>query len=159
MPAVFQIVSHASAKALSTADFFIVSASASPTQSGNNIVQVTQNDQDPTQMWALTPQDLGNFLIQPFGSPDLAIGLPAEGESNYPFYLVLNPVGDGIVWTISPISPYYFLLAAIGNLDTVMDVPGGSHDDFQGIQIFTRNEHTNQQWTFLPIFAQLGNDG
>jgi hypothetical protein len=40
-----------------------------------------------------------------------------------------------------------------------MDVPGSSTADRESIQIFTRTEHNNQQWTFLPIFAQLGNDG
>ena len=40
-----------------------------------------------------------------------------------------------------------------------MDVPASSTADQEASTIATRTEHNNQQWTFLPIFAQLGNDG
>ena len=54
-------------------------------------------------------------------------------------------------------SPYFFFLEASNDL--LMDVPGGSSVDGVDIQIFPRTEHLNQQWTFLPVFAQLGNEG
>jgi hypothetical protein len=109
-------------------------------------------------MWVLAPQEFGNFLIQPLGSPDLAIGVGGPSDSDdTAFDLSLGPVAQGQIWTISPIPPYYFLI--VGSEDLLMDVPGGSHDDFEPIQVFQRNEHASQQWTFLPVFAQLGNDG
>jgi hypothetical protein len=160
MPAVFQIVSRSSGKALARttpppqlADFPFTS----------NIVQSTQNDQDSTQMWVLTPQDSAeDFLIQPFGSPDLAIEVFASAqETEFPgSLLIVGPAQSGQVWRISrriANPPYFFLLEASNDL--LMDVPGSSTADQESIQIFTRTEHNNQQWTFLPIFAQLGNDG
>jgi hypothetical protein len=160
MPAVFQIVSRSSGKALArttpSPEF------ASPTFIPS-IVQSTQNDQDSTQLWVLTRQDsAGDVLIQPFGSPDLAIGVFESGEeTDFPgALLVVGPAPSGQVWRVSrrlASPPYFFLLEA--NNDLLMDVPGGSTADGEAIQIFTRTEHNNQQWTFLPIFAQLGNDG
>ena len=153
MPAVFQIVSRASQKALAIGDPDYPHAGT-----GYYLWQLTQNNQDPTQMWVLAPQEFGNFLIQPLGSPDLAIGVgPPSDSDDTAFYLSLNAVAQGQTWTISPISPYYFLI--VGSEDLLMDVPGGSHDDFEPIQVFQRDEHASQQWTFLPVFAQLGNDG
>jgi hypothetical protein len=165
MPAAFQIVSRSSGKAL----YPTLISSDDPTQPGYqpgndvpSIVQATQDDQDSTSWWVLTskgsPQD---FLIQPFGSPDLAIGVYANNLTDLPgLWLILKAATEGQVWRISrrlADPPYFFLLEASNDL--LMDVPHGSTADDQAIQIFTRNEHTNQQWTFLPVFAQLGNDG
>ncbi len=168
MPAVFQIVSRSSGKALAQWTSAIASdASATPTQSGlivtPLVVQATQNDQDPAQMWVLTPQNSPqDFLLQPFGSPDLAIGVfESNVETDLPGgWLSLLTVTEGQVCRISrriANPPYFFLLEASNDL--LMDVPGGSTTDDEQIQIFTRTEHTNQQWTFLLVFAQLGNDG
>ena len=84
MPAVFQIVSRSSGKALAR-------TTPAPQQPDfaftSNIVQSTQNDQDSTQMWVLTPQDAAaDFLIQPLGSPDLAIEVFASvaHETDFP---------------------------------------------------------------------------
>ncbi len=56
MPAVFQVVSRSSGKALTQTDTFVT--------------QFIHNDQDPGQMWMLTPQDFApDCLIQPLGSP------------------------------------------------------------------------------------------
>ncbi|MGO9906651.1 MAG: RICIN domain-containing protein [Solirubrobacteraceae bacterium] len=82
MPPVFQIVSRVSGKALTNFE------------GGGNIEQWTQNAQDPTQMWILAPQSFGNFLIQPFGSPDLAIGMP-DGTESQGWPLILKPAGAG----------------------------------------------------------------
>jgi hypothetical protein len=153
MPAAFQIVSRASQKALAIGD-----PNYPHPGTGDYLWQLTQNNQDPTQMWVLAPQEFGNFLIQPFSFPDLAIGVgPPSDSDDTAFSLSLGPVAQGQIWTISPIPPYYFLI--VGSEDLLMDVPGGSHDDFELIQVFQRTEHANQQWTFLPIFAQLRNDG
>lgn len=153
MPAVFQIVSRASQKALAIGDPDYPHAGT-----GNYLWQLTQNSQDPTQMWVLAPQEFGNFLIQPLGSPELAIGVGGPSDSDdTAFYLSLGAVAQGQIWSISPVPPYYFLI--VGSEDLLMDVPGGSHDDFELIQVFQRNEHASQQWTFLPVFAQLGEGG
>jgi hypothetical protein len=153
MSAVFQIVSRASQKALAIGD-----PNYPHPGTGNFLWQLTQNNQDQTQMWVLAPQEFGNFLIQPFGFSDLAIGVGSPSNSDdTAFYLSLIPIAEGQIWTISPVSPYYFLI--VGSEDLLMDVPGGSHDDFAPIQVFQRNEHASQQWTFLPVFAQLRNDG
>jgi hypothetical protein len=56
-----------------------------------------------------------------------------------------------------PAARHFFFLEASNDL--LMDVPGSSSVDGMEIQIFTRTEHPNQQWTFLPVFAQLGNEG
>jgi len=169
MSAVFQIVSRSSGKALAHSTSPRISeARATVAQSADFnvtpvIVQLTQNDQDSTQMWVLTPQDSPeDFLIQPFGSPDLAIGVfESVQETDLPgSLLILGPSPIAQVWRISrriANPPYFFLLEASNDL--LMDVLGGSTADQEVIQIFTRTEHTNQQWTFLPVFAQLGSDG
>ena len=156
MPAVFQIVSRSSGKALAR-------TTPAPQQPAvdftSNIVQSTQNDQDLTQMWVLTPQDsAADCLIQPFGTPDLAIVVFATDlqDTDFPGSpLIIGPAQAGQVWRISrrlASPPYFFLLEA--NNDLVMDVP-----DELSVQIFTRTEHNNQQWTFLPVFAQLRKAG
>lgn len=156
MPAVFQIVSRSSGKALAR-------TTPAPQQPDfaftSNIVQSTQNDQDSTQMWVLTPQDAAaDFLIQPLGSPDLAIEVFASvaHETDFPgSQLIIGPVQAGQVWRISrriANPPYFFLLEASNDL--LMDVP-----DQETVQIFTRTERNNQQWTFLPLFAQLRKAG
>jgi hypothetical protein len=170
MPAVFQIVSRATGMALahstsaSLPDYVLVGADPPPTAW---VVQITQNDQDSTQMWVLTskspeaesPED---FLIQPFGSPDVAIGVyGSEAETDLAGgWLDLQAATEGQVWRISrrlANPPYFFLLEASNDL--LMDVPAGSTADDELIQIFTRTERTNQQSTFLPVFAELGNNG
>jgi hypothetical protein len=144
MPAVFQIVSRSSGKALTQTDTFVT--------------QFTQNDQDPGQMWVLTPQDsAADCLIQPFGSPEVAIGLDRREttDATKQAFLNLQPAPAGQVWRISRIAgpPLFFLLE--GSNDLLMDVPGDTHGDGKVIQVFKRSEHANQQWTFLPVFAQL----
>lgn len=178
MPAVFQIVSRSSGKALAQSNSgFAPQDAAAPSPSGPEpsppppgaglfVVQLTQSAQDPTQLWVLTPQDSAqDVLIQPFGSLDGAIGLYdlSSGEGVEPESgkrgdcLMTLPAANGVVWRIGEHPPYFFLLE--GPNDLLMDLPGGTTADTQIIQIFTRNEHNNQQWTFLPVFAQLGNDG
>ena len=78
MPAVFQIVSRSSGNALARSV-----PEGDYAQTGTPyIMQAAQDEQDPTQMWVLTPQDSSqDFLIQPFGSPGLAMG-------------VLNPLSE-----------------------------------------------------------------
>jgi hypothetical protein len=55
--------------------------------------------------------------------------------------------------------PYFFLLE--GSNDLLIDVRGGSHADNLAIQVFRRNEHTNQQWAFLPVLlsSRSGSSG
>jgi hypothetical protein len=66
MPAVFQIVSRSSGKALRHDEDSFVD-------------QFTQDAQNPAQMWVLTPQDTANdLLIHPFGSPELGIGVTQQ---------------------------------------------------------------------------------
>ena len=156
MPAVFQIVSRSSGKALGLSESLPVSGDTTV-----DVVQVPQNDQDPSQMWVLRPRDSEDFVILPFTAPDLAIGPVLIGEETdfSGAGLILTTAADGQVWRItrrlaSP--PYFFFLEASNDL--LMDVPGGSSVDGVDIQIFTRTEHPNQQWTFLPVFAQLGNE-
>jgi hypothetical protein len=153
MPAVFQIVSRDSGKALGLSQPLPVSADTTV-----GIEQFTQNDQDPTQMWVLTPRDPEDFLIQPFTSSDFAIGLDTSGEeTDLPGALLqLTPVSGAQAWRISrrlANPPYFFFLEASNDLLLGVSSEGGD------LQIFTRTEHPNQQWTFLPVFAQLGNDG
>ena len=52
MPTVFQIVSRSSGKALGLSESLPVSGDTTV-----DVVQVPQNDQDPSQMWVLRPQD------------------------------------------------------------------------------------------------------
>jgi hypothetical protein len=52
MPAVFQIVSRSSGMALGLSESLPVSGDTTV-----NVVQVPQNDQDPSQMWVLRPRD------------------------------------------------------------------------------------------------------
>jgi hypothetical protein len=141
MPAVFQIVSRASGKALSAVGL------PEPTV----ITQLPTSDQDPFQKWTLQPQDSAeDFLISSFTSPVLAIGLDPTDS----VLLYVQPAENAQVWRITRIAnpPYFFLLE--GSNDLLIDVPG-SHDDNLTIQVFRRNEHTNQQWAFLPVLAEL----
>jgi hypothetical protein len=153
MPAVFQIVSRSSGNALGLSQPLPVSADTTV-----GIEQFPQNDQDPTQMWVLTPRDPEDFLIQPFTSLDLAIGTDVSGEeTEVPgTLLLLTPATDGQVWRISrrlANPPYFFLIEASNDLLLGVSSEGGD------LQIFARTEHPDQQWTFLPVFAQLGNGG
>ena len=153
MPAVFQIVSRDSGKALGLSEPLPV-----PADTTVGIEQFTQNNQDPTQMWVLTPRDPEDFLVQPFTSSDFAIGTNLSGEeTDLPSQLlILTPATAGQVWRISrrlANPPYFFFLEASNDLLLGVSSEGGD------LQIFTRTEHPNQQWTFLPVFAQLGNDG
>ena len=142
MPAVFKIVSRASGKALT--------ALGLPEPTG--ITQLPADEFLRFQGWTLQPQDSAeDFLIRSFSSPALAIGLnPTDSRLLY-----VGPVADAQVWRVTPIAnpPYFFLLE--GNNDLLIDVPGGSHADNLEIQVFRRNEHTNQQWVFLPVIAEL----
>jgi hypothetical protein len=142
MPAVFQIVSRASGQAL------IAIGLPEPTV----ITQLPASDQNPYQRWTLQRQDSSeDFLIRPFSSPALAIGLdPTDSAALY-----VGPAEDAQVWRITRIanSPYFFLLE--GSNDLLIDLPGGSHADNLAIQVFRRNEHTNQQWALLPVLAEL----
>jgi hypothetical protein len=142
MPAVFKIVSRASGKALT--------ALGLPQPTG--ITQLPADEFLRFQGWTLHRQDSAeDFLIRSFSSPALAIGLnPTDSRLLY-----VGPVADAQVWRVTPIAkpPYFFLLE--GNNDLLIDVPGGSHADNLEIQVFRRNEHTNQQWVFLPVLAEL----
>ena len=142
MPAVFQIVSRSSGKALRHDE-------------GSFVDQFTQDDQDPAQMWVLTPQDTADdLLIQPFGSPELAIGVTQQANDPR-LFLNVQLAPDAQVWRISRVAnpPYFFLIE--GNDDLLMDVPDNSHTDGVVVQVFHRTEHANQQWTFLPVFREL----
>jgi hypothetical protein len=142
MPAVFQIVSRASGKAFS--------ALGLPDQS--IITQFTTSEEDPNQWWTLQPQDSAeDFLIRPFISPSLAVGLDLTDLVR----LNVGPTEHAQVWRITRIAnpPYFFLIE--GSNDLLVDVPGGSHADNLAIQVFRRNEHTNQQWVFLPVLAHF----
>jgi hypothetical protein len=150
MAAVFLIVSRRSGKALtSTGD------------AGAPIQQFTQGDNDASQFWTLEPtppETTEDFRIHPFLAPDLAITVnrnPGD-DPTQPAPLDLDANAAGEVWRISRIAdpPYFFLLE--GSNDLLMDVPGGSGDDGVTVQVFTRNENQNQQWTFLPAFEQIG---
>ena len=146
MPTAFQIVSRASEKALSQGDGFVV--------------QVTQNDHDANQMWVLSPQDsAADCLIVPLTSPEAAIGLDPDQTTDITkqAFLKLAPARDAQVFRISRIAnPALFFLLEGAN-DLLMDVPGDNiHGNDVVIQVFKRSEHTNQQWTFLPVFAHLG---
>lgn len=142
MPAVFQIVSRASGQALSAIGL------PKPTV----ITQLPAGDQNPYQTWTLQPQDSAeDFLIRSFTSPALAIGLdPTDSAALY-----VGPAENAQVWRITriPNPPYFFFLE--GSNDLLIDVPGGSHADNLAIQVFRRSEHTNQQWAFLPVLAEL----
>jgi hypothetical protein len=157
MSAVFQIVSRSTGNALARSV-----PEGEYAQTGTPyIMQAAQDEQDATQMWVLTPQDSSlDFLIQPYGSPDRAMGvLNPLNETEYPNdWIILPPATEGQVWRISrrlENPAYFFLLEA--NNDLLMEV--ATADDSAPITIASRTEHSNQQWTFLPVFAQLGNEG
>jgi hypothetical protein len=143
MPAVFQIVSRASGKALSAVGL----------PDPSIVTQLPASDENPTQRWTLEPTDdsAEDFVIRSFISPALAIGLdPTDAVRLY-----AGPAEAAQVWRISRIAnpPFFFLLE--GSNDLLMDVPHGSHADNLAIQVFRRNEHANQQWVFLPVLAEL----
>jgi hypothetical protein len=82
-------------------------------------------------------------------------GSEGDDRRDQEAFLNLQPAPAGQVWRISRIAgpPLFFLLE--GSNDLLMDVPGDTHGDGKVIQVFKRSEHANQQWTFLPVFAQL----
>ena len=143
MPAVFKIVSRASSKPLT--------ALGLPDPSG--ITQLPDVDEYLRfQSWTLQPLDSAeDFLIRPFISPSLAVGLDLTDLVR----LNVGPTEHAQVWRVTPIAnpPYFFLLE--GSNDLLIDVPGGSHANNLAIQVFRRNEHTNQQWVFLPVLTEL----
>ena len=61
---------------------------------------------------------------------------------------------DFLIQPFTSLEPPYFCFLEASN-DLLMSVPSSAGE----IQILTRTEHPNQQWTFLPVFAQLGNEG
>jgi hypothetical protein len=143
MPAVFKIVSRASGKPLT--------ALGLPDPTG--ITQLPDADEYlRLESWTLQPLDRADdFLIRSFDWPGLAIGLnPTDSR-----WLYVGPVDDAQVWRVTPIANplYYFLLD--GSNDLLIDVPDGSHADNVQIQVFRRTEHSNQQWVFLPVLAEL----
>jgi hypothetical protein len=150
MSAVFLIVSRRSGKALTrTGD------------AGSPVQQFKQGNNDATQYWTLEPIPAGsteNFLIHPFNEPGLAITVKRDpgGDPTQPAPLDLEDSATGEVWHISRIAnPAYFFLFEDGN-NLLMDVPDGSSDDGNTIQVYYRNENDNQQWTFLPALDQVG---
>lgn len=152
MPAVFKIVSRVSGQALTT-----VGVPEFQIQQWV-VVQFPQVDQNPNQWWTLAPQDSAqDFLIQSLGRPGAALGVDRTQvvDPTQPAPVNLQADGGGQVWRISriPHPPYFFLLE--GNNDLLMDLPAGTHQEGDGIQVSFRNEHQNQQWTFLPVFEQL----
>ena len=153
MPAVFKIVSRVSGQALTT-----VGVPEFQIQQWV-VVQFPQVDQNPNQWWTLAPHDSAqDFLIQSLGRPGAALGVDRTQvvDPTQPAPVNLQADGGGQVWRISriPHPPYFFLLE--GNNDMLMSLASTAN---QPIQVAPRTEHANQQWTFLPVFAQLGNDG
>jgi hypothetical protein len=145
MPAVFQIISRATQKS-------VVLASDLQTIEQFSVLNTYQGS-----MWTLVPQDAdGDFLIQSVMAPDLAIGMFPGPDPTLPVLLNAMPTASAQVWRIGviPNNPIYFFLLEADN-DLVMDLPGGSDQDGTPIQVFPRNQHTNQQWVFLPVFSQL----
>ena len=148
MPATVQIVSRASGNAItaigSPGDFFLFQQ---PIEEGAAL-----------QWWTLQPQDsAADCLILSVSVPGQAIGLPSDAAPGEEAGLQVVPTENAQVWRISrriANPPYFFLLE--GDNDMLMSLP---RIDNQPIQIASRTEHANQQWTFLPVFAQLGNDG
>jgi hypothetical protein len=149
MAAVFLIVSRQTGKALTRSG-----------DAGTPVQQFTQGDNDQTQFWILEPvpaDSTDNFKIHPFNDRALAITEQRNsGDDPTPGALLLldvNKVGE--VWRKTRIdNPPYFFLLETGN-GLLMDVPNASSDDGLQIQVFTRNENQNQQWTFLPAFELL----
>jgi hypothetical protein len=145
MPAVFQIVSRASGQALTC-------IASNPF----SVYQMAVSDQVPAQFWTLQRQDSAeDFLLVSASSPGLVLGLPDGSAPGQPATLGLVSAETGQVWRISRIAnpPYFFLLEA--DNDLLLDVPGGSHAVDQPVQAAPRTEHSNQQWTFVPVFSQF----
>ena len=140
MPAVFQIVSRGSGKALS----------ASPDE-GQYVFQNAQDPSDPSQLWTLTTgDDPSNVVISLFD-----VGMSIATEAPDPTQQSLLVLGGSEVWRVSRLirSVYFFSIEGPNRL--VMDVPGNSRADGQIIQVFRNHAGENQQWTFLPVFAYL----
>ena len=95
------------------------------------------------------------LLDSPVLAQGQAIGLPSDTAPGEVVDLQLVPTANAQVWRISRriANPPYFYLIEGDNLITL-----ASGDDIS-IHVAPRTEHANQQWTFLPVFAQLGNDG
>jgi len=95
------------------------------------------------------------LLDSPVLAQGQAIGLASDTAPGEVVDLQLVPTANAQVWRISRriANPPYFYLIEGDNLITL-----ASGDDIS-IHVAPRTEHANQQWTFLPVFAQLGNDG
>ena len=148
MPATVQIVSRASGNAItaigSPGDFFLF--------------QEPIDEEAVLQRWTLQPQDSAeDCLILSVSVPGQAIGLPSDTAPGEVAALQVVPTENAQIWRISrriAKPPYFFLLE--GNNDMLMSLASTAN---QPIEVAPRTEHANQQWTFLPVFAQLGNDG
>ena len=148
MPATVQIVSRASGNA--------VTAIGSP--GDIFLFQEPIDEEAVLQRWTLQPQDSAeDCLILSVSVPGQAIGLPSDTAPGEVAALQVVPTESAQIWRISrriAEPPYFFLLE--GNNDMLMSLASTAN---QPIQVAPRTEHANQQWTFLPVFAQLGNDG
>ena len=148
MPATVQIVSRASGNA--------VTAAGSP--GDIFLFQEPIDEEAVLQRWTLQPQDSAeDCLILSVSVPGQAIGLPSDTAPGEVAALQVVPTESAQIWRISrriAKPPYFFLLE--GNNDMLMSLASTAN---QPIQVAPRTEHANQQWTFLPVFAQLGNDG
>jgi hypothetical protein len=103
---------------------------------------------------------LQDFRIHPVASPEFAICVNNPGGGPIQQApLNLDFFDQGQVWLITPIAnpPYFFILE--GSYDLLMDVPNNSGGDGVTIQVFTRTENQNQQWTFMPAFPFLADLG
>lgn len=147
MSAVFQIVSRASGNALMWLGVADDTA----------VFQDTIIDGAASQMWTLQPQDSAqDCLIVSVSAQGQAIGLPADTTPGEVVSLQVVPTQNAQIWRISrriAKPPYFFLFE--GDDDLLMTL--ATRDD--SIQVAPRTEHANQQWTFLPVLARLGNDG
>jgi hypothetical protein len=148
MPATVQIVSRASGSA--------VTAIGSP--GDIFLFQEPIDEEAVLQRWTLQSQDSAeDCLILSVSVPGQAIGLPSDTAPGEVAALQVVPTESAQIWRISrriAKPPYFFLLE--GNNDMLMSLASTAN---QPIQVAPRTEHANQQWTFLPVFAQLGNDG
>jgi hypothetical protein len=148
MPATVQIVSRASGNA--------VTAIGSPDDIF--LFQEPIDEEAVLQRWTLQPQDSAeDCLILSVSVPGQAIGLPSDTAPGEVAALQVVPTESAQIWRVSrriAKPPYFFLLE--GNDDMLMSLASTAN---QPIQVAPRTEHANQQWTFLPVFAQLGNDG
>ena len=156
--AVYQIVSRCSNKALARTDH-VVSPPSYPPVTPNWIIRQVTISNDPIQFWTVAPAaSWGTYYIHPYNdtsrslSPVFSITVPNPTSAQ----LAILPTNDAYVWRIIRIAPYFFALEAGG---FAMDVPGGSGDENQIIQVYhDRHHNDNQQWVFLPVFDILFQD-